>query len=110
MNEHDARATPRKKLNNRANVVLADGKSFAGRTVDISQGGISIVLQEPIAAAQSCIILLELFAGDRVRQFNAPARVVYSICSGTAGFRIGFQFINLSPTNVEILNALFMIS
>jgi hypothetical protein len=88
----DARVEPRKILRCSAKVVLANGTQVKGRTIDVSMSGISIMLYEPIAAAQTCTILFEAPAGSKVLSINVPGKAVYCTCVGTDGFRVGFQF------------------
>jgi len=106
MADIDSRTAPRKVLRVRVKIVTQGAKALVGRTLDISLLGLGAMIEEPLPVGQACMIMMDLLVDGISRQFHAEARVVYSICSGTAGFRTGFQFFQLSAGNKALVNAL----
>lgn len=88
----EARAEARKILRCTAKVVGGNGTQVSARTMDISMSGISLMVAEPLAPSQQYTIVFDAFANEKLIKVNAPAKVVYCICVGTSGFRVGFQF------------------
>lgn len=91
----DSRSRPRKIVRARTKVALRGGKLFNGRSIDIGEDGMGILLEEALPVGQSCAVLLETFANGQSHRFESEARVVFCICSGTTGFRVGLQFQSL---------------
>jgi hypothetical protein len=100
------RAHRRRLLNVPAEVVLSSSQSFAVRLVDISEGGAGIV--SPAAAPSGLRFSLRFQLPQRVgfsaASFELPSRVVHSILSrDSAGFKIGVQFVEPQPNDVDAL-------
>jgi hypothetical protein len=93
----ETRARPRKIVRSRTKVALRGGKLFNGRSIDIGEDGMGILLDEALPVGQACAVLLETFANGQSHRFEAEARVAFCICSGTTGFRVGLQFQTLPP-------------
>lgn len=106
MMETETRIAPRKILRVRAKVMLNGGRPpVMGRTIDISTSGISVMLEDSLAAGESCVIAFEAPIRGTIRKVMASAKAVYSIC-GADGFRTGFQFVQLDAANTSIINEL----
>jgi c-di-GMP-binding flagellar brake protein YcgR len=88
----DLRAEPRKVLRCSARIVVNNATQIKGRTIDISMGGISVMLDEPFAVPQQCSIAFDAQVGGKVVNVNVVAKSTYCTCVGTSGFRVGFQF------------------
>jgi hypothetical protein len=104
--EQDVRVAQRKKLRAKARVVILDIAQVSGRTVDISQSGVSIVTDNPIVVGEKCAIMVDALIGGETRQIQAEGKAVYSICVGTDGFRTGFQFTKVDTANLRLINSL----
>ncbi|MES2299624.1 MAG: PilZ domain-containing protein [Pseudomonadota bacterium] len=107
MSEHnDTRSSARKNFRCNALVLLNKAPSLQGRTMDLGSSGISVVIPEQLAPGQVCMIAFETLLQNRKFKLQQRAKVVYAIC-GSAGFRTGFQFIDLAPDNTRIIADLF---
>lgn len=99
----ETRIAPRKVLRCRAKVMTGPNAAMAGRTVDISMTGICVIVDGPIKPGHTCMIYFETPVKGIVKQVNVVGKVVYSIC-GSDGFRTGFQFGQLTPTNTALIS------
>ena len=102
----DSRSSTRKLLRCQALITLPGGVSLKGRTVDIALGGVCLIVPNQLPSSQACRLTLDLALNGRAVHFNAEAKVVYSILSGTDGFRTGVQFRQMDDTNSKILVAI----
>ena len=99
----ETRNYPRKVLRTQARVALPGMPALRARTVDVSLGGICLMVSEQLAPGCICNVGFEApLNGNMVRIF-AVAKVVYSILSGTEGFRTGLQFTELDAANNKLL-------
>jgi hypothetical protein len=101
----ETRAAARKILRCRARVGLQTGVALNARSIDISISGMCLMVDGPLSAGQSCMLMFETPIKGVPKQINVVAKVVYSIC-GSDGFRAGFQFVQPSATNTALINAL----
>lgn len=106
MTEPETRLHPRKQFNCRARLSVGDKASLDARTLDISLGGICLLAPEPVGFGQYGVVKFEVAIADAPRQFTAVARSVYSVPSGEAGFKVGFQFVQLDAANTALVNDL----
>lgn len=104
----ETRSYPRKIVRCTAMVALPDSPILRGRTIDVSLGGVSMMLTEQLRVGLQCNIALDPQINGKVRRIVAKAKVVYSVLSGSDGFRIGFQFIQLDAENNKTLAALMI--
>ncbi|HYD94344.1 MAG TPA: PilZ domain-containing protein [Noviherbaspirillum sp.] len=99
----ETRSYPRKVLRSRARIALPGKPTIHAQTVDISLGGICVMVTEQLPVGQSCNVGFEApLNGSMVRVF-ASAKVIYSILRGTDGFRTGLQFVQLDAANNKLL-------
>lgn len=79
-----------------------------GRLLDISLGGVSMIVGEQMHPGQSCTVRFETVLNGKPVRVTATARVIYSILSGTEGFRMGLQFVDLDPATHKSVAELTM--
>ena len=77
------------------------------RTVDISLGGICMLVPEQLPVGQSCHVGFEAPLNGKSVRVIAMAKIVYSILS-TDGFRTGVQFTQLDAANNKTLAELMI--
>lgn len=106
MTELEVRAYPRKVFRCRAKLLVEDKLPMRAWTVDISIGGISLMLAEPIDPGQYCIVKFDAVVDGISRRFSAMAKSIYSVCSYTGKYRTGFQFPGLSMANASFIDKL----
>ena len=102
----DLRTEARKVLRCAARIALNDARQIKGRTIDISMGGISMMLDEPFTVPQQCAIAFDAPVGGKIVNINVTAKSTYCTCVGTSGFRVGFQFDQKSEATVKAIRQL----
>jgi hypothetical protein len=108
MTKAETRTYPRKVLRGQARVALPGAPAMRAKTLDISLGGVCLLVPEQLAPGQTCNVGFEApLNGQTVRVF-AVAKVIYSILSGTEGFRTGLQFVQLDAANNKLLAELMI--
>lgn len=98
-----ARSAPRKPISGRARVSVEGGVARNGKLVDISESGIGIMLEDPIATKKVCMVMCDVLIDGKHVTFGARAIAAYSVLAGIKGFRIGFQFGALDPATSKIV-------
>jgi c-di-GMP-binding flagellar brake protein YcgR len=97
------RVDERKIIRCNAVVYLKNSRPLKARTVDISTSGMCIMTVENVAHNQMCGISFETPVNGTLVKVEAVAKVVYSICVGRDGFRLGLQFSNLDANSQAAL-------
>ncbi|NRF67378.1 PilZ domain-containing protein [Aquincola sp. S2] len=92
----DRREAVRRSLRSPALVLLPGQPGRIGKTVDVSETGVCLMLPEGLPGGTQCMVGFELpdKAGARKR-VQSKARVVHSVLSNLGdGFKIGMQFLD----------------
>lgn len=89
-------------------VVVPGNNPVRCRTLDLSLGGLSLMLSEQLRVGQECTIGFEAPLDGKMVRVMGQAKVVYSILAGADGFRIGMQFTNMDAANSKIVAQLMM--
>jgi c-di-GMP-binding flagellar brake protein YcgR len=106
MNQPETRSAARKMLRCAAVIMLPGGAALRGRTSDISIGGVSLIVTDQLPADQICKLVLDTVLNGRTVRFTVDSKVVYSILSGTDGYRTGVQFLSMDAANKKLLEEL----
>ena len=104
----EPRSFPRKILRCPALVVLPGASPKRARTLDISLGGLSLMIGEQLRPGQECTVGFEAPLNGKTVRVMGSAKVVYSILSGNDGFRVGLQFVKLDAANSKLVAELMM--
>lgn len=78
------------------------------RTVDVSLGGLCLLVPEQLPVGQVCNVGFEAPLNGQMVRVIGTARVIYCILSGTDGFRTGLQFVELDAANNKTLAELMI--
>ena len=78
------------------------------RTIDVSLGGLCLVVTEQLRVGQACDVGFEAPLNGKMVRVIGSAKVAYCILSGTEGFRIGLQFVQLDAANNKTLAELMI--
>ena len=89
-------------------VAVPSASIMHGRLVDVSLGGVSMMLPEQLRAGQQYNVAFDPSINGKVRRIVAKAKVVYCILSGSDGFRVGFQFVQLDTENNKAVAELML--
>ncbi|MBI1892188.1 MAG: PilZ domain-containing protein [Burkholderiales bacterium] len=101
--DNEVRMHPRKQLSVVAKVAVGEKAPLDARGVDVSLGGVCLLLPESIAFGEFCVVKFEVDVGGSTRQFSGVAKSVYSAGNSANGFRTGFQFFRLDEANTSLL-------
>lgn len=104
----EARAYPRKLMRCQARVIPRGMSPLRAKTIDISLGGVSLFVPEQLPAGQVCDLGFEAPHNGKMVRVIGTARVIYCVLTGTDGYRIGFQYIQLDPANSKALTELML--
>ena len=96
------RAAARAMLRQPATVAYADA-TVAVQTVDVGQGGISLLAPRPIAPGTRCTIAFALPFAEGPATVCASLKVVYSSYLGPEQFKIGTVFTALDEETAQLL-------
>jgi len=102
-NPQAARVDERKIIRCNAMLFLKNSRPLKARTVDLSASGMCVMTIDNVAHNQMCGISFETPVNGELVKVEAVAKIVYSICVGRDGFRLGLQFSNLDANSQAAL-------
>ena len=102
----DKRSTPRSTFRRTGLVITEQGYTLSIKTVDISAGGLCILVSDPLQPGANCMVKFELPLADTLYRFGAMARITHCTCAGLDGFRAGLQFTEISDQDLQRLQQL----
>lgn len=94
----EARVSTRVNAHWRARVLISPESFIEGRTINVSEGGVSLLLDRRFPDGASLMLALAVpDTTDRTRlnPLTVQARVVFNVASGDL-FRLGLQFTQIS--------------
>jgi hypothetical protein len=98
----DQRNTTRKILKVKALLSIDGNAPQVARTLDVGTDGVSLVLEHPLKPGAVVDVYFEIFHDGKLRPITARSKVQYCILSN-AGFKVGFQFVNLELSSMTML-------
>lgn len=104
----EARSYPRKLMRCQARVALKGMAPLRAKTIDISLGGVSLLVPEQLPTGQVCDVGFEAPHNGKMVRVIGTARVIYCVLTGTDGYRLGLQYIQLDPANNKALTELML--
>lgn len=93
-------------VHGRIQVALADRRVLLGRTHDIGEDGICVLLDEQLPAGSTFPLCFELFVNGRNNVVTATGRLIYCVFASHGGLRLGFQFVNDDANRTRMIRAL----
>lgn len=99
----ETRIYPRKVLRAQARVALPGMPAMRAKTIDVSLGGLCLMVPEQLPSGKICNVGFEAPLNGKMIRIFAMAKVVYSILTGTEGFRTGLQFTEIDAANNKLL-------
>jgi c-di-GMP-binding flagellar brake protein YcgR len=100
------RAGLRAQLRCPATLVLTDAKPLAGMTMDLSRGGVCLLLEEPVPLARVCSVTFRSMLDGLALPVLAMGQVAYCDPVPEAGFRIGVRFISADGASLQAIDQL----
>lgn len=98
----EQRRAVRKPLKVKATLTMDGQIPVRGRTFDISGDGVSVALEQPLAAGQPGSIMFDLFLDGVPTRITARIKAAYCIFS-SGEFKIGFTFVNLELNSMTAI-------
>jgi hypothetical protein len=99
------RAT-RYPLHGRVQLALLNQTILSGHALDISVGGICIILQDQIPIGVVFVIRFEMAVKGKIHVITAQAKSIYGVFASGGGFRVGLGFKENDPHRTELINSL----
>ena len=99
------RAT-RYPLHGRVQVALPNQTILSGHALDISVGGICIILQNQIPVDAVFLIRFEMVVKGKIHVITAQAKSIYGVFASGGGFRVGLGFKEHDPHRTELIKSL----
>lgn len=107
-NDAEKRRTPRKPMRQRVTIGTAGHGIVQGQTIDISVGGLSVMLPVALPTSTPCAVRFELMIDGRLVRFAGSGKVIHCSLAGMNGFRVGMKFQvddpKLSPALARFLS------
>lgn len=100
----DSRAQVKKILHCHAVLWIKDSRPLLVQTVDIGELGICVMAPWQVAQGRECNISFDTPVDGRLLHVSALMKVLYSVCVGTDGFRIGLQLLEADPNSRAALH------
>ena len=99
------RAT-RYPLHGRVQLALPDQTLLSGHALDISVGGICIILQDQIPIGVDFLIRFEMAVKGKTHVITAQSKSIYGVFASGGGFRVGLGFKENDPHRTDLINSL----
>jgi len=93
----DRRSSQRKRLQRRVSLGLTKGAIVQGHTVEISLGGLGVMIPTALAIGEVCAVRFDMLINGESVRIAGIGKVVNCSCSGLDGFRIGMKFTARDP-------------
>ena len=102
---HDERRTTlRRALRLHATIGIPSGRKLGGRTIDLSCGGVCVVLPFELTVGDECSVSFDVSACGEATEIRVAGRVCYCM-RGADGFRIGLQFIRMNASDAAFIES-----
>jgi hypothetical protein len=100
----ERRLLPRKILRTRG-IITVNGGTFPCQTIDLSIGGLCIVLQKQLELEQVGKIVVSMLVNGKKQEIIAMVKVCYCSC-GRDEFKAGLQFVGeLDATSKAVVDS-----
>jgi hypothetical protein len=103
LKEH--RQAIRKRLDSDTIFISLKMTSRAGHTLDVSTGGVSLTLPDPLPVGANCALSFGVPAGRKRARTLIRGTIVSCIAHGSDGFRVGIRFLHADATSRELIQA-----
>lgn len=101
-NPVDERASPRRPIRCKVKLISSKGQTIHGESFDLSTGGIGVTLDLQLTIGEVYTVMFAPFTHGSVKSVNVTASVAYCMLN-SAGFRTGFQFLNITPATTTVI-------
>lgn len=98
----EQRQSVRKRLN-ADGILSVDGTQHRVRTIDLSAGGLSIVLSRQLTVRRNCHVQFALDLDGQTHIVAGSCHVIYCFLTHERSFRAGLQFLSLALNGAELI-------
>ena len=85
-----------------ATLTLADQRRLHGVALDVSRGGVCLLLDQAVPPAQYCAVAIETGEGCVL----AMGQIIYSLASGDGSYKTGIQFLQIDALSAALISTL----
>lgn len=100
----ERRKSLRKRLHRRVSVGQSQGTNMQGHTVEISNGGLALLLPSALASGEVCAIRFDMPVNGEMLRIAGVGTVVNCSLSGFDGFRVGMRFAVRDQRAIQAIN------
>lgn len=104
LQDTEQRRSPRKPVRQKVSIGSTGHGIIRGHTIDISVGGLSIMIPMALPLDSLCAVRFDLFVEGSLVRFAGTGQVAHCSCVGMQGFRIGMKFKLQDPNLQSHLN------
>jgi len=97
------RLAERKVVHGKANITIGSGFSMTGKLIDLSEGGVCVMLDDPVTIKKVCNISCNIFQNGKGHTFSLPSVVAYCVLVSGRGYKVGFQFGPRNPAATQTI-------
>lgn len=101
---NERRHSARKRLQRRVSIGLNRGVILQGHTIEISVGGVAVMLSQPLKIGEKCAVRFDLLADGVSTKVAGIGQVANCVCSGE-NFRVGLQLQVQDTDAVSVIAA-----
>lgn len=98
----EQRESLRKRLD-AGGILAVDGTQHRVRTIDVSAGGLSIVLSKQLTVRRNCHVQFALELNGQTHVVAASCHVIYCFLTHERSFRAGLQFLSIALNGAELI-------
>jgi c-di-GMP-binding flagellar brake protein YcgR len=95
----------RRKLLTQAIFVSRHIRLKSAVTIDISTGGMSLTLPEPIDIGQACVISFDVPAEINKLRSLVKGTIASCVAVEAVGYRVGVQYVESDPVSRQLIEA-----
>lgn len=97
------RQSARRTLLGSAIFIALDVSSRLARTIDLSVGGMSLILPQPLPIGRVCAVTFDVPYDKEKQRALVSGRVVSCIPDGNNAYRIGVRFVQADPVSKQLI-------
>lgn len=84
-------------------ILSVDGVQHRVRTIDVSAGGLSIVLAKQLTVRRNCHAQFALTLNGQAHIVAASCHVIYCFYTSDKAYRAGLQFLSIALNGAELI-------
>lgn len=100
--QRELRQSKRRELLGNAIFIALDVKSRLAATLDLSTGGLSLTLPQPLTIGQACAITFDVPSDTQKQRALISGRVASCVPSGET-YRIGIRFVQADAVSKQLI-------